>query len=341
MKKAIYTTALFSLLLLCGGVVRGQEAFTSNHSKNEKTSYMPVFPNGSIKFNIAMPVSCYSIDPIPDYLGCVITESIAGPNAIIIVQDKEYKVFEHFFDIYVREDTLTGRIYRYYPELDTEVVVCDMSLSVGDTFRMPDVMDRVQNGPGSDYWDYYYHETNKPTVVDSVVYVGGRKIIFLKPFGFYADPDGSLYFGSEMFQDIYPNLRFIEGVGPTYGPFGYINRGAGYMNLLLCVHYGDSLVYMNHPILGCYQFGTGVFEYPASTMRLYPNPASQMLNVEFDGKEPPLGVITVTDMAGVVVLSQECSSAVTSLDVSRLKSGVYVIGFRNDKGYIVKKFVKM
>ena len=269
----------------------------------------------------------------------VITDRIAGPNATTIVQDKEYKVFEHFFDIYVREDTLTGRIYRYYPELDTEVVVCDMSLDVGDTFRMPDVMDRVQYVPNGNYWDYYYTETNQPTVVDSVIYVEDRKIIFLKPFSCGDAFSGGLYFGDELFQDLYPNLRFIEGVGPTYGPLGHINMGADYMNLLLCVHYGDSLVYMNHPILGCYQSGAGVPEYPASIMRLYPNPANQVLNVEFDGVETPSGVITITDIAGVVVLSQECSSTVTSLDVSRLKSGVYVIGFRNDKGYIVKKYL--
>ena len=66
-----------------------------------------------------------------------------------------------------------------------------------------------------------------------------------------------------------------------------------------------------------------------------------LLNVEFDGMENPQGVITVMDMSGVVVLAQECNTTVTQLDVSRLKSGIYVVVFRNGNGKIVKKFVKL
>ena len=72
-----------------------------------------------------------------------------------------------------------------------------------------------------------------------------------------------------------------------------------------------------------------------------PNPVSQLLNVEFDGMENPQGIITVCDISGIVVLSQECNSTVTQLDVSRLKSGIYVVIFHNGNGKIVKKVVKM
>jgi len=332
MKRALFTTTILALLLMCAGVVRGQ-----------KTGYMPVFPDDPTTFNVAVPVNCYSTDPIVDYLGCVITQSITGPNETTMVQGKEYKIFTHYSSVgfYVREDTLTGRIYRYYPELDTEVVVCDMSLSVGDTFRMPDVMDRVQYGPGSNYWYYYYSETNKLTVVDSVVYVEGRKIIYLKPFGTQGSNESFLFSGDDrFFPELFPNLRFIEGVGPTYSPFGYINEGSGKMNMLLCVYHGDSLIYMRHPILGCEQWGSGIYEYPNSSMKLYPNPANNVVNVEFEGVENPQGVLTISNIAGIVVFSQECNSTVMQLDVSRLKSGIYMVCFRNGKGRIVKKFVK-
>lgn len=332
MKRAFFTTALFALLLLCSGVARGQ-----------KTGYMPVFPDGSITFNVAVPETCYSTDPIADYLGCVSTQRITGPNETAMLQGNEYKFFNHYSDVfYVREDTLTGRIFRYYPELDTEVLVCDMSLSVGDTFRMPDVMDRVQYGPSSDYWFYYYSETNKLTVVDSVAYVEGRKIIYLKPFGTQDSIESTFFSGDDrIFPELFPNLRFIEGVGPTYSPFGYINAGSGNLNMLLCVYYGDSLIYMRHPILGCEQWGSGIYEYPSSSMNLYPNPANDVLNVVFEGVENPQGVITVINMAGIVVQCHECSSTVTQLDVSRLKTGIYMVCFRNEKGRIVKKFVKI
>jgi len=332
MKKIILL--FLSLCPLTIMFAQSEEIVQQNALSKDSTGYMPFFPDGPITYNIAYLVNCYVADYDPGYLGCVYTESITGPDTTVVVKGKEYKVFEQYFDIYVREDVVTGKIFRYYPGLDTEVVVCDMSLSVGDTFRMPDVMDKLGGG-NNYYWNYYYQETNIPTIVDSVVNVDGRKVIYLKPL------NESLYFGELFFPELYPNLRFIEGIGPTYGPFGYINRGAGAMNMLLCVHYGESLIYMNNPILGCDQFGTGIPEYPESVLRLYPNPANQMLNVELDGMENPQGVITVMDMAGVVVHAQECYSMVTQLDVSRLKSGIYVVVFRNGNGKIVKKFVKI
>ena len=33
------------------------------------------------------------------------------------------------------EDTNTGRLYRYFPNLNKEFLTCDMSLNVGDTFN--------------------------------------------------------------------------------------------------------------------------------------------------------------------------------------------------------------
>ena len=77
------------------------------------------------------------------------------------------------------------------------------------------------------------------------------------------------------------------------------------------------------------------------SMKLYPNPAGNTLHVEFEGTDNPQGTITVTDLTGVVVLTQECHNPVTQLDVSNLSPGLYVVSFRNEKGVVVRKFVKM
>ena len=66
-------------------------------------------------------------------------------------------------EVYFREDTVLGRLYRYYFRLDTEVLFCDMSLRQGDTFWLP--FPRVPIT-----WDYYlamdylYGEMGKPMV---------------------------------------------------------------------------------------------------------------------------------------------------------------------------------
>ena len=77
------------------------------------------------------------------------------------------------------------------------------------------------------------------------------------------------------------------------------------------------------------------------SMKLYPNPAGNTLHVEFEGTDDLQGTITVTNITGVVVLTRECHERVTQLDVSNLSPGLYVVSFRNEKGVVVKKFVKM
>ena len=77
------------------------------------------------------------------------------------------------------------------------------------------------------------------------------------------------------------------------------------------------------------------------SMKLYPNPVTNTLNVEFEGTDDPQGTLTVADITGVVVLTRECHEPVTQLDVSHLTPGLYVVSFRNGKGVLVRKFVKL
>jgi hypothetical protein len=69
----------------------------------------------------------------------------------------------------VREDTLSGKLYRYIPSIEDEVVVCDLSLNEGDTFQL---------FPGDDVpialWNDY-RERGIKLVVDSVRYINGKK----------------------------------------------------------------------------------------------------------------------------------------------------------------------
>ena len=81
--------------------------------------------------------------------------------------------------------------------------------------------------------------------------------------------------------------------------------------------------------------------YPDVSMKLHPNPAGNILHVEFEGIDDPQGLLTITDLAGVVVLTRECHEPVIRLNVSHLAPGLYVVGFKNEKGVVVRKFVKL
>ena len=77
------------------------------------------------------------------------------------------------------------------------------------------------------------------------------------------------------------------------------------------------------------------------SMKLYPNPATNTLHVEFEGLDDPQGTITVADITGVVVQHVETSQRGVTIDVSHLTPGLYVVSFRNKNGVAVRKFVKM
>ena len=90
-----------------------------------------------------------------------------------------------------------------------------------------------------------------------------------------------------------------------------------------------------------YEECVGVRDPTLCQVRVYPNPTGDILHVEFEGIDDPQGLLTITDLAGVVVLTRECHEPVIRLNVSHLAPGLYVVGFRNEKGVVVRKFVKL
>ena len=317
MKRKIFPTALLALLLLCGGVARGQEAVTNNPSKNEKTSYMPVFPDSTLTFNIAFLITMKG-DYDPWFLMAQSYQYIGDVEDTVVYNDKLYRRFGEFEGsgwMCMREETETGRIFRYYPELDTEVVVCDMSLVEGDTFSLP--MARGLNNP----YDYDEYNVQPYVVVDSVKYVNGRKVIRFQPHpeGWFFSNDGKNY-----------PLLFIEGVGPLYGPFGKVDQwGLGsVLGLLLCVHRGDSLYYMTDPKLGCVQYVSSVAEFSKVALQVHPNPTDNVLHVSVTDGE--IARVEMFDAFGRNVSVEthgraSLPSPTTTVNTSKLSSGVFIL----------------
>ena len=66
---------------------------------------------------------------------------------------------------------------------------------------------------------------------------------------------------------------------------------------------------------------------------IYPNPASQNANIKFANALSGKLVVTITDMNGNKILQKDVSgdySNFTKLDVSKLKSGNYIISVNSD-----------
>ena len=153
---------------------------------------------------------------------------------------------DHYYaeEFYFREDVATGRLYRYFPLHDEdEVLICDMSLTEGDTFEFTNTDGTFQ------------------VEVESVTFENGKKVIHLTHNWLYRD------------------LVFCEGVFPNYYPMGYMDY-FGCDNFLLCAYKDGEQVFVNQEFNDCYIDETSVQEQDLQQVSLYPNPAKEAVLIE-------------------------------------------------------------
>jgi hypothetical protein len=103
----------------------------------------------------------------------------------------------------------------------------------------------------------------------------------------------------------------------------------------------------NPPSIGAYELDncyTGFKEVSNSALSLsiYPNPATNTLNIE---SSTNFSQLIISDVLGNVVIRQQVYNKAVSVDVSglgsrKLSGGVYFVRVESENGFVVKKFVK-
>jgi PKD repeat protein len=81
-----------------------------------------------------------------------------------------------------------------------------------------------------------------------------------------------------------------------------------------------------------------------SAMKLYPNPASETLNLETTLNTPTIAWIQITDLSGKMVAelpqqSYPAGKVTLDLNVSNLASGMYILNWQSDAGNAAMRFV--
>jgi len=309
---------LLTLLMVAGGI------FNRAHAQ-----YQSFFGNNITEYFIQGEGVSYVTDYDPAWLLGNTHNYLLSKNDTAIINNHLYYRGGSFTNAFLREDTITGRIYRYDPILDEDIIICDMSLSVGDTFWMP--FDRSRSYNGVEYGKPV------PIIADSVLFINGLKhIIFRKPYPCPVLYDEEIHHHS---------ILFIEGVGPNFSPFGWLNGlwencsgswfetdsslicGYGHWNpFLLCVHKDDELVFMSDERAGCWQNNNvSIKEDKKDVFVLYPTPTRNILNIVFENLPIQKGTLYITDMVGRVVYSQETAEQHLKINVKRFQSGLYVV----------------
>lgn len=255
----------------------------------------------------------------------------------------------------LREDTVYGRLF------DGIYLICDMSLSEGDTFVYKGQCNFwYEPGaitPGGGPLDTIRYTM----IVDSVRYIEDRKTIFLSLLDhqddyFYGTGSHGLLAGYNL------SIRFIEGIGPTYGLLDcrcYFNNEYNmshgvhpasfkylepHLGLLQCMYKDDSLVYLVHEGLGCDQscfgFQEDCLEYPQSYMNLYPNPTTQYVVLDMSTGEELDGLVVITNMLGKQCRQLKAEGPNCRISVADLSAGMYFLTYMDGNKKITRKFLK-
>ena len=273
-KLRIYT--LLALLLMAGGVTMQAQEYES------------YFGADSTRLNVLQ----YCIDWVTTGYMEINTADTVHVNGHDYLHATPRRFFFENVDLYFREETSTGRLYRYFPMIDEEeVLLCDMSLTVGDTFY------QISN------WGMAH-----PSVVESVSFENGRKVIrFALP--------------------VYPwhdALTFREGIFPNNFPIGYLDY-FDCENNLLCEYKDGEQVFENPEYNTCYIDETSVQEQDLQHVSLYPNPAKETVLIE----GAKAAEVQVYNVFGQLVKTVKDSH---EINMAGLPQGVYLLRIADTEG---------
>ncbi len=212
----------------------------------------------------------------------------------------------------VREDTVLKKVYLRYEPGDTEIVLFDYNLHLGDTFIT------ARN---------YFVDDTMTTMINGVPH---------KAWSF------SLFTGSTT----YPReCSVVEGIGcldyptymvkpPTYGQYTdmvycFSNRGT---HPALIPHVGN----LNNTTSCAYYPWLGVTSPAANSKAIciYPNPAADEITIT-----SPINIdqVTILNLVGQSLLNHSANANTITLDISKLSRGIYFVKLNGSE---IRKFIK-
>ena len=126
--------------------------------------------------------------------------------------------------------------------------------------------------------------------------------------------------------------------GPTTDPHPYLTDGTPETSFEITDIYdhGDHLTFHVH------FFDTGIEDYQlAGNVRIYPNPATDVVNVQCTMNNEQLGdELQLFDVYGKLLQIVPITSETTPINVADLASGIYFVRVTTDQGIATKRFVK-
>ncbi len=203
--------------------------------------------------------------------------------------------------IYFREDIQKGRLYLYMKneEIDNELLICDMSLEIGDSFTTPVFYNPM--------WDEEYYED---IIVNDIKIENGKKII---DFVYSFDEELVVY-------------TFTEGIFPPTMP--EISYGEN-NNVLTCQYKDGEHVYLSPYFLECLPECTlstnDIFDDKALTISPTIFSNSETISIKADSEIKEVKMIDMLGRKVNVSVNQTGHSSCQININQKCNSGIYII----------------
>lgn len=207
----------------------------------------------------------------------------------------------------LREDTSSGRMWFYNTDDQSEYLIWDLSLEVGDSvytyepFGLTGISDSL-------------------TVVDSVYYITDMTGDSLKVLKVEDCTSGG---------NVADNY-WIEKAGPIAG-LAFLKYPCGWSDIpsqqLLCAYDGGAQFFMNWEADSCFKQKIGLEEFRSVSAVVYPNPAA---NYFFVNAARPLTMDIISPEGRILRTTEVPAGEKFRYSVIGLSSGFYVVRFRWD-----------
>ena len=230
------------------------------------------------------------------------------------------------YDKYIRESEDRSKLYFRTSLSNTEILLMDLNLEVGDT-----VDTKTWIWDGVSYND-------AAIVVDSVYYSNDMKHIRTNYYTSFKRP-----YTSDI---IYDTLKFIEGIGPSFGityiPSVMLAGNGSYFTYTVICYYRDEISeYRKIPNeWSCYvRWWMNINDIDNMCATIYPNPIKDKLFITDLVAEKH--TIKIVSQMGTVVKTITAYSREVEIDLKELPNGIYNIVIVNSNGSTSKKIVKI
>ncbi len=284
--------------------------------------YKSIFGKQSTQWNIyedfISPWSCVQIADKDTVINSVLYKKIIIPDTC---DGRCFMISGGYKEFYLREDTMSGKVWSCNKVQTREKLVIDLSLDIGDTFKI---------NPHA-WW-----LSDTLAIVDSVYIENNIK---------------KIRFNIKNEYDVDENLTFIEGIGANFGNEYQLNSNAVILTYLLCSYKDATIAYKhnNNWLNGMpnpcyfYPYGIGININQANNVNILiaPNPSSDYINIIFSRKVN--GLIVIYDYIGIqkVITNIENSDKI-QLNAYEWPSGIYFAKFFENNRFdnLSVKFIK-